>query len=205
MKSFILATFGFLFLGFYEMSGGTDFEPGWWLDKAGAEEASVAQAGPQDDQVARADTGGMLTQVVARPAEASISEENAAEAEANAAAEAESETAQTNGRVDDLLLTRREVPAQETKVSTASSASVETSSAEADSGQESFRDIRSVDGNVVNMRSGPGTDFSVVAQLSRGDDVEVLRDTGTGWIKLRVIETDRIGWMADWLVTASAE
>ena len=54
------------------------------------------------------------------------------------------------------------------------------------------------------MRTGPGTNFSVMAQLRRGDSVEVLRES-EGWLKLRVVESNRIGWMADFLVTASAE
>lgn len=64
-------------------------------------------------------------------------------------------------------------------------------------------DVRSVTGNRVNMRGGPGTTFSVVTKLVKGDEVEVLSDIGDGWLKLRVIETGDIGYMADWLVTAA--
>ncbi len=62
-----------------------------------------------------------------------------------------------------------------------------------------------VDASRVNMRSGPGTGYAVLTRLGKGDSVEVLSDTGDGWLKLRVVDTDRIGWMADFLVTASAE
>ena len=65
------------------------------------------------------------------------------------------------------------------------------------------RDIRRVTGTVVNMRGGPGTKYDRIAKLREGDEVIVLQEPGNGWIKLRVVETGRVGWMADWLVTAS--
>ena len=57
-------------------------------------------------------------------------------------------------------------------------------------------DIREVRGNRVNMRSGPGTGYSVLVTLTRGEAVEVLRESENGWAKLRVVETGRIGWMS---------
>jgi len=65
-------------------------------------------------------------------------------------------------------------------------------------------DIRSISGSAVNMRAGPGTQYDRIARLVRGDEVAVLQDPGNGWLKLRVVETGRVGWMADSLVTASA-
>jgi len=65
------------------------------------------------------------------------------------------------------------------------------------------RDIRRVTGTVVNLRGGPGTKYDRIAKLRRNDEVTVLQDLGNGWIKLRVVQTGRVGWMADWLVTAS--
>ena len=51
------------------------------------------------------------------------------------------------------------------------------------------------------MRNGPGTDYSIVDRLSRGNEVEVIAAPGNGWLKLRVSESGRIGWMADFLVS----
>jgi len=65
------------------------------------------------------------------------------------------------------------------------------------------RDIRTVASTRVNMRSGPGTNYGRIGQLTRGTEVIVLRDPGNGWIKLRVQESGRIGWMADRLLTAA--
>ncbi|MEY8881452.1 SH3 domain-containing protein [Donghicola sp. XS_ASV15] len=67
------------------------------------------------------------------------------------------------------------------------------------------RDIRKVTGRRVNMRQGPGTQFSVVSSLGAGDEVEVLQTPGNGWLKLQVVSTGRIGWMADWLVSEAAQ
>ncbi|MEM8576599.1 MAG: SH3 domain-containing protein [Pseudomonadota bacterium] len=62
------------------------------------------------------------------------------------------------------------------------------------------RDIRAVTGSRVNVRGGPGTDFSVVNRLTRGAEVEILQDPGTGWVKLRPVGGGPVGWMADFLL-----
>jgi uncharacterized protein YraI len=65
--------------------------------------------------------------------------------------------------------------------------------------------MRVVTGSRVNMRGGPGTSFGVLGVLPRGQEVEVLRDEGTGWVKLRDQETGRVGWMAGRMLAAAAE
>ncbi|MBU2999445.1 SH3 domain-containing protein [Roseovarius nubinhibens] len=64
-------------------------------------------------------------------------------------------------------------------------------------------DMREVTGNVVNMRSGPGTKYGRLDQLNRGAKVEVLEDMGNGWLRLRVEETGRVGYMAARLVSGA--
>jgi hypothetical protein len=64
-------------------------------------------------------------------------------------------------------------------------------------------DIREVTSARVNMHNGPGQSFNVVAKLTNGEKVEILQDPGDGWVKLRVAESGRVGWMADFLLTAS--
>lgn len=199
MKKFIICTFGFLFWGFYEMSGGSDFEPGAVMEaraeRAEAEAAGV-EAGPAEaEEVARADTGGVLTQVVASPVAAGTIPAE----EAEPAAEPPRPSAELTARVDEMLLTRRDVGTPAALALT--SAKVTRTD---DMQRGSARDLRRVDGSLVNMRTGPGTKYSVIDQLRRGDEVEVLRSEG-GWVKLRVRDTRQIGWMADYLVTASAE
>ena len=57
-------------------------------------------------------------------------------------------------------------------------------------------DYRSIAGGGVNLRRGPGTSFAVISQLVRGDEVEVLSDPGAGWVKLRALKGNHVGWMA---------
>lgn len=66
---------------------------------------------------------------------------------------------------------------------------------------ESKTDIRLVTGSLVNMRSGPGTNYNVVAQLSQDAEVEVVGDSGTGWVELRPLDGGPSGWMADFLLS----
>lgn len=62
-------------------------------------------------------------------------------------------------------------------------------------------DIRTVSGDRVNVRGGPGTNFGVVTQLLRGDAVEILEDTGNGWVRFEALDSDAAGWVADFLLT----
>ncbi|MEX0285875.1 MAG: SH3 domain-containing protein, partial [Paracoccaceae bacterium] len=57
-------------------------------------------------------------------------------------------------------------------------------------------DIREVTGSRVNMRQGPGTTYAVIGTLFYDDEVEVLEDLGNGWIQLRKMGTNEVGWMA---------
>ncbi|MFP4274835.1 MAG: SH3 domain-containing protein, partial [Paracoccaceae bacterium] len=68
---------------------------------------------------------------------------------------------------------------------------------------ETRRDLRQVAGNRVNMRTGPGTSYGVLATLDRGARVEVLDAPGNGWVKLRVEASGRVGWMAASLLGAA--
>ncbi len=62
-------------------------------------------------------------------------------------------------------------------------------------------DRRIVSGSRVNVRGGPGTDFQIVNRLVRGDEVEILEDPGNGWVRLRPVGGGTVGWMADFLLT----
>lgn len=62
-------------------------------------------------------------------------------------------------------------------------------------------DVRSVSGSRVNVRGGPGTNYSVVNRLVRGDQVEILEDPGDGWVMLRPTEGGPVGWMAAYLLS----
>ncbi|ETX27504.1 hypothetical protein RISW2_13835 [Roseivivax isoporae LMG 25204] len=194
MKRFILLTFAFLFWGYYELSGGNDFVPG--ADPtavvAEASEAPVEDAPGQDTEevVARADTGAILTQVAAP---AAAGEATAAQGQDEVAPEALG-----------LVLTSRTPPAEDASGSAAAPDATPAAAVAPAEPAEPARDLRAISGNVVNMRAGPGTDYAIVTQLVRDDAIEVLRDTGDGWLKIRAVETNRVGWMADFLVSAAA-
>ncbi len=51
------------------------------------------------------------------------------------------------------------------------------------------------------MRDGPGTIYPVVARLDIGHNVEVLGDSGTGWLRLRTLPEDQFGWISSSLVS----
>jgi len=62
-------------------------------------------------------------------------------------------------------------------------------------------DLRHVTASRVNMRDGPGTLYPVVNKLNRDAAVEVLDDSGTGWLRLRVVDGEQIGWIAASLIS----
>lgn len=54
-----------------------------------------------------------------------------------------------------------------------------------------------VNANNVNVRSGPGVNFPVVAKVGKGKEV-TLRETAFGWYRVTFDNTD--GWIAGWLL-----
>ncbi|PIE12626.1 MAG: hypothetical protein CSA70_08970 [Rhodobacterales bacterium] len=64
-------------------------------------------------------------------------------------------------------------------------------------------DFRKVIKGRVNLRQGPGTTYNVVSKLTQGTEVVILHNDGGGWVKLRTLDEGRVGWMADYLLTAA--
>lgn len=62
-------------------------------------------------------------------------------------------------------------------------------------------DIRAVSGTRVNVRMGPATSYNVVLRLTKGTRVRILQEPGNGWVKLKVEDSGRVGWMASRLLT----
>lgn len=176
MNKFIAFTFLVLGVGFYELSGGSEFV----LETRDSVEPEVARAHSLDT----------VTPAVSEPSAASV--------EVAAAVPDEAETANVqlasfNADVEDaelpkIDLSKFETPAPRDPVATAAA--------------PTFTDteIRQVTGNRVNVRSGPGTGFEVVAQAIRGDEAEIIVDDGSGWVQLRLVG-GQTGWMADFLLS----
>lgn len=191
MTRFVLLSFAFLGWAFYEVSGGSDFEP-QTPDRLMAAEAATLQ--PVDG-------------VAESPAPV-----------VTAALRTDQETVTQSPASVDVPTTRRDTgpaevrpalvsmpmptPATErVRIGPPPSAQTEATLGTPAVEQQQVADLRSVRGSRVNMRSGPGTSYGVIDSLVRGDRVEVLRDPGSGWVKLKVEESGRIGWMSAKLLT----
>ncbi|MCV3271595.1 SH3 domain-containing protein [Roseobacter sinensis] len=203
MKRFILFSFAFLGLAFYELSGGSDFDPvtarnDAVLARSGVDLTAEPSADQSGDtvQLAQADAVPEVTRVSLNlTALGDVLERESAPArtteplptpEPNAA----SVTSVTFSRDNDVVLPSLIFPG------TTARASSDAVGAAADP-----RDLRSVTADRVNMRGGPGTAFDVVTQLDRNTKVEVLQDDGSGWVRLRPLDGGPEGWIADFLLT----
>lgn len=178
MVRMVILTFAFLGWAWYEMSGGSDFVAG---DNgvtllARVEQGPVERGTPTADQpvtVARADTSA------------------APLTDLTTAVALETEPRKLASLAGPVILSDAvAAPAPAVALAEPSAEPVEP-------------DLRAVTGNRVNLRFGPGTNFAVVTQLLRGDEVEVLADEGAGWVKLRVLDSNRVGWMSGNFLAAS--
>ena len=180
MNKFVLFSFLILGVGFYELSGGSDFVP------QTREAATV--------QVARAESIEAVT-----PALREIAPEP--EKVATVIAEPTENTIQlaalnVQTSVSDLPkidLSKFDIPQAVAPVTETSVTSEEPTGFIG-------TDIRQVTGTRVNIRSGPGTSYDVVAQAIQGDEAEIIVDDGTGWVQLR-LAGGQTGWMADFLLS----
>ncbi|WP_241434476.1 SH3 domain-containing protein [Sulfitobacter noctilucae] len=196
----MLLSFGFLGWAFYEMSGGSDFDAGAIRE---ARLAAIEAEKPQKPAPAPApvivadapkvfvDTDPPQTGDVTRVAL------NLTELESAVTADAQEQQAvpQNVATVTSSADTPAIIPSLiDPNDGVTSGHSIPTSAA---------GDIRTVTGNRVNVRGGPGTDFGIVARLVRGDAVKILQDDGNGWVRLEPIDGGPGGWMADFLLESS--
>ncbi|GGX45017.1 hypothetical protein GCM10007385_11230 [Tateyamaria omphalii] len=199
MVRFIIVTFGFLAFAFYELSGGADFDAEQTrLSRielpAEVEEETLAQAEPAPatpvipENVTRVSLNLNSVGDVLRPqrtVRTTAARPAATEAESEtdiALSEEEPTIILPSLIVDDAIITPVDFNAPNTS-------------------EETSNDVRAVSARSVNVRGGPGTGYSVVNRLARGDEVEVLQDPGNGWVKLRPLNGGTIGWMADYLLS----
>ncbi|MGL5513753.1 MAG: SPOCS domain-containing protein [Sporomusa sp.] len=59
-----------------------------------------------------------------------------------------------------------------------------------------------VTGSVVNVRSGPGTNFPIVSKVKRGT-ILIVREQAFGWYKVVLPDGSTTGWIASWLVSTA--
>jgi len=230
MNKFVLLSFGFMGWAFYEMSGGADFEPASErlarlapaaeetqepLAVAAAttsgEESATPQPAPQPKtQWAEViDTEPELRPLTPEVTRAFLSLTDLSDVAATSDGQARVTQAAAGGAADPYGVPRN-VSSVTASGDTppimpslivgmapiAASAPAETTTMEQ-------LDLRTVSGSRVNVRGGPGTNFQVVGGLVEGDRVEVLEDDGSGWVRMRAVDSSEEGWMADFLLEAS--
>jgi hypothetical protein len=208
MNRYILLSFLFMGWTFYELSGGADFEPPRATQVAMAEKVAESQIQTQRD-VTELMTPEPVAEPVAKPDPIALPEvstklslvaepvlTNAPEDLIVAAINAEIPV--TTGIVmpsDWLTESQAQTVGTDTVFSLASLGQLPETVPETVS-QDPIWGTRTVKGSEVNVRSGPGTDRSVVSSLIGGTEVEVLNDPGEGWVKMRHTDSETAGWMA---------
>jgi uncharacterized protein YgiM (DUF1202 family) len=187
MWRFILLSFALMGWRFYELSGGSDFQP---VSKYNANSPVLVETLPAA-AMAEPSKPVQSVAVVAQSAAAARPLANAAP-EAVTLASASAEPVRTRTSLDLVRVRPMPQPAANPKETVAVVIATEP---------EPIRDLRQVKASSVNMRSGPGTSFDILARLTRGTEVEILQDPGSGWVKLRVAHSGRVGWMSASLLT----
>lgn len=196
---FVIVTFAFLAFAFYELSGGADFEPRKARPVAEAPQA----AEPAVRLVAGEDVvipdQAKLAAVIEAPAQtlpvARVSPAVVAEKPAPTLALGFGQAAPTSDTADLQLAS----------LASGGQAFLQPATAEAEVAPEVApvaenippADLRQVTGSRVNMRQGPGTTYPVIGTLFYDDQVEVVQSLGNGWVQLRRVSDNRIGWMAE--------
>ncbi|MEM9550836.1 MAG: SH3 domain-containing protein [Pseudomonadota bacterium] len=220
MTRFIIFTFLMLGWAFYEMSGGADFEPrGTREIAAAARAAEEAEAKRSPNAVVVTRDLPAITNTVAPTLVAATQEGAPKPVSAVPHVPAAFETAEARR---EIILVSDE--GGEAGVPTVSLAALDRGDLDVVAPLDAFKpgvvvpatlatieeaateaepapDLRRITGSRVNMRNGPGTQYDVLARLTSGDEVIVLADPGTGWLKLQPKDGGPVGWMADFLVS----
>ena len=186
MGKFIIGTFAILAWAFYVMSGGANFVP----------QTRMATADAPQPEVTRAQS----TIAVAQPAEAAPVTADPVVAQAAPRITGTSDTA-----AQPMTVSLDTAPAfgGESAQSGEATATFASLSAPAPAAVASpdLAALREVAGRAVNMREGPSTSYNVIDTLPQGTQTEVIDSDGAGWVRVRVVETGQMGWMAERLLT----
>ena len=197
-RIYIPLTFLFLGLAFYGGSGGSDFVPQTRAEQPAPDtgpvgDTTTADAATADDDAtftAQPDPQPEPQPIAESPAPAAPAPSAAADPVAIAQAVAEAATAAADGAFTSLA------DARSNQIGFSNDAgAIPTPAPEADP-TALLADVRTVTGDRVNMRSGPGTAYPVLATLELGTQVAVLEQTSNGWARIEVAETFETGWMS---------
>ena len=217
MKAYIWVTFGLLGFGYYQASGGADFEPGQQsvavfaavdaLEAKPLHEVAAADPAPDEALLKMELLSASVELAPIQVAQFAIMDPTSVvpikDVQPASAADA------TDGVVLAALRTIETMPDEMPPVAEAAVSEkrvslvlpVENSAPEPAVAAQP--DLRAVNGTRVNLRDGPSTDHGVVAKLGLGTEVEVLEDPGEGWVRLQVLPEGAVGWTADFLLDES--
>ena len=194
MGKFIIGTFGILGWAFYVMSGGADFKPENRF--MAALEAAETPARPEG-AAKIASVRPAMSAAAAAPATAAEPVAAAAPitiADAAPAAQLTQASLSTNSAPAFSGETATAGMVEPTLVSLAAPAPAAVASPD-------LTAMREVAGRAVNMREGPSTSYNVIDTLPQGTQTEVIDSDGAGWVRVRVVNTGQMGWMAERLLT----
>lgn len=214
MSRFVMVSFIFMGWTFYELSGGSDFVP---PDRP--EPVAVAKVKPTIDRQITA--ASLVTkpliqamqEPVLQPNNNKIATALLDEPDTNSSISSDVALAQISTIGDSFEFGVR-VNAVASNDSTLQLASLSNGLGSLAQGVEipavvttpsdqpaSTIDMRYVTASRVNMRGGPGTIYPVLTQLLHNTPVEVLADSGTGWLHLQVGDDTQTGWIAASLIS----
>ena len=190
MGKFIIGTFAIMAWAFYVVSGGANFVP----------ETRIAAADAPQPEVTRAQNAEMnaVTQPVAVQPAAPAPEQTLTQAAPRA-----TESTDATAEPIEVALTTAPVFAGETAEAGDAMTTFTSLSAPAPAAVASPDPtvLREVAGRAVNMREGPSTSYNVIDTLPQGTQTEVIDSDGAGWVRVRVVGTGQMGWMAERLLT----
>lgn len=214
MSRFVVVSFAFLGWAFYELSGGADFKPPERPEPvARAEPARTAPAKERVVAASLVKAAPVITPRVKRQFPTPEEQRARQEELARAAADSRRDVL-SRGLAGGLGLFPAQPAAEGVEVASLEDGSaqlvsltrpVTDAATEPQAAPETPQpDLREVTGTRVNMRGGPGTIYPILERLSLGNKVEVLSDSGTGWLRLRVQDSQKVGWIAASLISKKA-
>ncbi len=197
MTRLIVMTFAALGWCFYVMSGGPDFEP-----RGLRAEQPVRIASAPNPSVAPARAEELVTNVAARVPTLRIQPESAVDEVVEFVADdATLESFSTLSVFEDQSANITLASLEDGVAGLSQTTDeVQNDVAETPALPEPEKDMREISGTRVNMRDGPGTIYPIIGKATIGQQVEVLSESGTGWLRLRVLPQQQVGWVSASLV-----
>ncbi len=203
MNKYIVLSFAFMAFAFYELSGGDEFTPRKAELMA---EAKAAKAAEEADRLVRStnaqpssnplpsSVSEVALRTVSEPTVFAISNQDSVE-------ELEQAEVGTQQQVPVTLVSLEQGGAMFAHPITQLLTTPDQARPILAARTLPPADLREVAGTRVNMRKGPGTGYDVVTSLPQGTAVEVIDADGSGWVKLRTVDEDLVGWMAEYLLS----